>query len=359
MTIFMDVDAALAEVPVNTVPMTDSGDFVTIETGVAYNASGMALTWHFVTTSGAYTPTAVTPTTGGDYDWAHQAQGMYTIAMTASGGASINNDTEGFGYFTGVCDGVLPWRGPTICFRAAGKNDLLVDGAHSATRGLAGTALPDAAADAAGGLPISDAGGLDMDSRLDAAITSRMASYTQPTGFLAATFPTTVASTTNITGGTITTVTNLTNAPTSGDFTATMKTSIGTAVAASAVASVTGNVGGNVAGSVGSVTGAVGSVTAGVTVTTNNDKTGYTASTVSDKTGYSLSATGSAAMTESYAAAGAAPTIVQILYEIRALMAEKGISSTTLTTKKLDGSTTAATYTLDDATTPSSITRAT
>lgn len=36
----------------------------------------------------------------------------------------------------------------------------------SATRGLAGTALPNAAADAAGGLPISDAGGLDLDSKL-------------------------------------------------------------------------------------------------------------------------------------------------------------------------------------------------
>lgn len=41
---------------------------------------------------------------------------------------------------------------------------------------------------------------------LDATVTSRMATYTQPSGFLAATFPTTVASTTNITGGTITTV---------------------------------------------------------------------------------------------------------------------------------------------------------
>jgi len=61
------------------------------------------------------------------------------------------------------------------------------------------------------------------------------------------------ATVSNITGGTITTVTNLTNAPGAGDFTATMKTSIGTAVAASAVASVTGNVGGNVTGSVGSV----------------------------------------------------------------------------------------------------------
>lgn len=101
---------------------------------------------------------------------------------------------------------------------------------YSATRGLAGTALPAAAADAAGGLPISDAGGLDLDARLDAAISSRMATYTQPTGFLAATFPTTVASPTNITAGTITTVTNLTNAPTSGDFTATMKASITAAV---------------------------------------------------------------------------------------------------------------------------------
>lgn len=76
--------------------------------------------------------------------------------------------------------------------------------------------------------------------------------------------------------GTVTTAANLTNAPTSGDFTATMKTSIGTAVAASAVASVTGNVGGNVAGNVnGNVVGSVGSVT-----------------TVSDKTGYALSTAG-------------------------------------------------------------------
>lgn len=69
-------------------------------------------------------------------------------------------------------------------------------------------------------------------TNLDATITSRMATYTQPTGFLAATFPSgTVANTTNIT-------------------------------------SITGNITGNLSGS-------VGSVTAGVTVTTNSDKTGY------------------------------------------------------------------------------------
>lgn len=44
------------------------------------------------------------------------------------------------------------------------------------------------------------------------------------------TVPATIASATNITGGTITTVTNLTNAPTAGDLTAAMKASVGVAV---------------------------------------------------------------------------------------------------------------------------------
>ena len=90
----------------------------------------------------------------------------------------------------------------------------------SATRGMAGTALPDAAADAAGGVPISDAGGLDMDTflgRIDATLTARTlasASYFDP--------------------------------------------------AADTVANVTTVA--SVSGSVGSVTGAVGSVTAGVSL---------------------------------------------------------------------------------------------
>lgn len=74
------------------------------------------------------------------------------------------------------------------------------------------------------------------------------------------TLPSSVASPTNITAGTMTTTTNLTNAPTNGDFTAAMKTSLNAATPASvvgAVGSVTGNVGGNVTGSVGSVLSAV------------------------------------------------------------------------------------------------------
>jgi len=85
-------------------------------------------------------------------------------------------------------------------------------------------------------------------TNLDAAVSSRMATYTQPTGFLSATFPTgTVANTTNITAGTVTTVS------------------------------------GNVNGSVASVSGAVGSVTGltasnlDTTVSSRLSTAGYTA----------------------------------------------------------------------------------
>lgn len=170
-------------------------------------------------------------------------------------------------------------------------------------------------------------------SNLDTTVSSRMATYTQPTGFLAATFPSgTVANTTNITAGIITTVTNLTNAPTAGDFTATMKTSIGTAVLASNVAGITG-------------------VTFPATVASPTN--------ITAATGCVLSATGSAAFTESYAADGATATLPQLLYLTVALLSEFSIAGVTLTAKKLDGSTTAGTFTLNDATTPTAITRAT
>lgn len=132
--IWMDVDAALAEVPVNIFPLTDDTDFKAIEGAVAYNAAGMALFWHFTTCAGAYTVTAVTPTTGGNYDWTDQGDsGIYTIGIPASGGASINNDTEGFGWFTGSATGILPWRGPVIGFRRAALNDLLIEGGTAST----------------------------------------------------------------------------------------------------------------------------------------------------------------------------------------------------------------------------------
>jgi len=128
----------------------------------------MDLVWNFTTSAGVVTQTAITPTTAGDYDWTNVGDGMYKIEIPASGGASINNDTEGSGFFTGICTGVLAWRSPIYTFRAAGLNDALIDNAYSATRGLTGTALPDAVSDAAGGLLVSIAGSLDMDAKVGA-----------------------------------------------------------------------------------------------------------------------------------------------------------------------------------------------
>src|SRR3990167_9707799 len=124
--LWVDVDTAVV-VPVNIMPLLDDTDFKTIETAVVYNSAGMALTWNFCTCAGVVTGTAVTPTTAGVYDWSEPVadKGMYAIEIPASGGVSINNDTEGVGWFTGIATGVLPWRGPIICFRAAALNDAL------------------------------------------------------------------------------------------------------------------------------------------------------------------------------------------------------------------------------------------
>lgn len=66
-----------------------------------------------------------------------------------------------------------------------------------------------------------------------------------------------------------------------------------------------------------------------------------------------------AAMTQSYAADGAEPTLAQAVYLVMQSLHEFSITGTTRTVKKLDGSTTAATFTLDSATAPTSTTRAT
>lgn len=193
---------------------------------------------------------------------------------------------------------------------------------------------------------------------LNAAITSRMATYTQPTGFLAATFPGgTVANTTNITAGTITTATNLTTNNDKTGYSLTATTGLG-----NQTANITGNLSGSVGsvtGAVGSVTGAVGSVASGVTVTTNNDKTGYTLTVTPPTSAENATAVLLTQTTESYRADGAAPTLAQALCEILAHLGEASIAGTTLSLKKFDGTTTAMTFTLDSATTPTSVTRAT
>lgn len=103
----------LASVPVNAAPLVDDIDFKTREESVAYNASGMDLVWNFTTLAGVTTQTAVTPTSGGVHDWTHLGNAVYTLEIPKSGG-TINNNTPGTGFFSGVATGVLPWRGPDI-----------------------------------------------------------------------------------------------------------------------------------------------------------------------------------------------------------------------------------------------------
>jgi len=69
-------------------------------------------------------------------------------------------------------------------------------------------------------------------------------------------------------------------------------------------------------------------------------------------------ATLTTAMTESYRAAGVAPTLAQAAFEMLAHMGDSAISGTTKTLKKIDG-TTAKTFTLNSSTAPTSITEAT
>lgn len=123
----IEVDQAI-EVFVNVAPLIGDSDFKTIDETIAYNESGMDLNWNFITTAGVVSQTNVTPTTGGDYDWAHVGNGMYKIEIPASGGASINNDAEGTGWFSGVCTSVLPWISPRYTFVKANVSDSLING---------------------------------------------------------------------------------------------------------------------------------------------------------------------------------------------------------------------------------------
>ena len=383
--LWMDVDIALSEVPVNILPLIDDSDFKTREVSIAYNQAGMDLVWNFALTAGTVTQTAVTPTTGGLHDWAHQGDGMYTLEIPASGG-TINNDTEGFGWFSGFATGVLPWRGPIIGFRAAGLNDLLIDSAYSATRGLVGTALPAAAADAAGGLPISDAGGLELD---DIPITAEFeartivsADYVVVGDTIAGV--TTVGSVSGAVGSVTGAVGSVTGAVGSvtgavGSVAGNVDGSVASVVGAvgsvtGAVGSVAGNVDGSVAsvaGAVGSVTGAVGSVTGAVgSVTGHTVQTGDNYTRLGAPAGASVSADIAAlenvAVTDitqrqipdSIPSDGTRPTIEQSLYMIIQFLTERAVSGTTVTVKKVDGSTSLLTLTLDDGTDPTSITRA-
>jgi len=127
----------------------------TPETGVVYNTSGIDLQYR---REGA-TSTAITEATLAGLDSAHADGGFLHIgngyyrldlpdAACAAGAAGV------------LVHGIVTGMVVIGCYVQLSAIDLF----DSVRMGL--TALPNAAADAAGGLPISDAGGLDMDAKL-------------------------------------------------------------------------------------------------------------------------------------------------------------------------------------------------
>lgn len=113
-------NVALAALPVNALPLISDSDFKARMTAIAHNAPGMDLVWNFVTALGAFTQTAIVPTTAGVHDWVHKGDAMYSLEMPKTGG-TVNNTAVGIGWFTGLVTGVLPWAGPHVEFVLGGE----------------------------------------------------------------------------------------------------------------------------------------------------------------------------------------------------------------------------------------------
>jgi hypothetical protein len=200
---------------------------------------------------------------------------------------------------------------------------------------------------------------------INATITSRMATYTQPTGFLAATFPATVASTTNITAGTITTV--------SGNVTGSVGSVVGLTAAnldttiSSRMASYTQPTGFLAAtfpgGTIANTTNiTAGTMTTTTNLTTNNDKTGYSIGVGGiGATAFAADAVSAAALSQGAAqeiadeilnrdlVGGASVSSRNVRNSLRALRNKQEISLGTLTVYQEDDSTAAWTATITSA----------
>jgi hypothetical protein len=154
------------------------------------------------------------------------------------------------------------------------------------------------------------------------------------------------ATPTNITAGTITTVSGNVNGSVGGNVAGNVVGSVG---------SVLGNIGGNLNGNV------VGELNTAGTVTTLDElfnNLGLIIPTVVDVQNATTTAL-TTALTEGYRATNATGSVRDILYEVLSVLTQASITTTTLTGYKIDGSTVAKTYTLNSATTPTSITETT
>ena len=152
-------------------------------TGLLYNTSGLTCYYRKGATGTSTQLSLATQTVGG----AHSDGGFVEIDSTNQPGM----------YRLDLSDTIVASEGYVTIYLQGAANllptPIRVD-VVSATRGLAGTALPAAAADAAGGLVISDAGGLDIDNRLvSATATAALEDQYDGTGLTGDTYPATQA----------------------------------------------------------------------------------------------------------------------------------------------------------------------
>ena len=275
----------------------------------------------------------------------------------------------------------------------------------SATRGYTGTAVPAAAADAAGGLVVSDAGGLDVDTYLgritgNVALASSIAALNDlSSADVTAAVPTAASiadavldeslSGHNVAGSVGKALRQLKEGVISvegsvNDSSATTTTFISNLTETTdgfyhdkVIVFISGDLAGQ-ARHIETYTGSTKSITVSQGFTSapadgdeflilathehsiNEIQAGLaTAASITALNDISVADVLTSVLTESYATDGAAPTLTQAVMLILQHLSESSITGTTKTVKQLDGSTTAATFTLDDASSPSSITRST
>lgn len=125
--IYVDVDVAVVLAVNKHALQSDAG---VIDTGVVFNDAGMDLTWVFMPCAGPATATAITPADTGNHEWEvlDAGLGMYSMQLPATGG-TVDNDTEGSGWFEGKCTATLAWSSPIYIFRIASKNNAGIEDA--------------------------------------------------------------------------------------------------------------------------------------------------------------------------------------------------------------------------------------
>lgn len=248
---------------------------------------------------------------------------------------------------------------------------------YSATRGLTGTAVPAAVADAAGGMPISDAGGLDLDSKLantNEVTAARMATLTDwinggRLDLLLDAIPTTAMRGTD-NAALASVVGALADAAAAGDPTSAdtlmqyLKQLVNVLVGTTGVTTFPAE---SAPGNNISLAEVLRAIHVDVTGLNGDAMRGTNSAntTVPDAAGTAPTANEirdaiyQGTLTEGYSADGAAVTLEQGMYEIMQALTEFAIAGTTITVKKRDGSTSAMTFSIDDASDPTSRTRAT